>query len=120
MYAKLKALNRFHQKTGVESILHRKFLDKRTKSTDGFVAKTPNQNKCIFTEGGVKCGDRIVPSSKHCRKHILEDKKQVLFRACNVERSGVVCQEPVPDIFEHATCALHIDLPPQRIYTQKV
>lgn len=75
--------------------------------------------RCIFTEGGVKCGDRIIPASKYCRKHILEDKKQVLFRACNIEKAGVICKEPVPGIFEDTTCTLHIQLPPQRNYAQK-
>lgn len=75
--------------------------------------------RCVFTEGGVKCGDRIIPSSKYCRKHILEDKKQVLFRACNIERAGVICKEPVPGIFEDTTCSLHIQLPPQRNYAKK-
>lgn len=75
--------------------------------------------RCIFTEGGVKCGDRIIPASKYCRKHILEDKKQVLFRACNIEKAGVICKEPVPTIFEDTTCTLHIQLPPQRNYAQK-
>lgn len=75
--------------------------------------------RCIFTEGGVKCGDRIIPSSKFCRKHILEDKRQVLFRACNIEKAGVICKEPVPAIFEDTTCTLHIQLPPQRNYAQK-
>lgn len=75
--------------------------------------------RCVFTEGGVKCGDRIIPASKYCRKHILEDKKQVLFRACNIEKAGVICKEPVPGIFEDATCTLHIQLPPQRNYAQK-
>lgn len=75
--------------------------------------------RCIFTEGGVKCGDRIIPSSKFCRKHILEDKKQVLFRACSIEKAGVICKEPVPSIFEDTTCTLHIQLPPQRNYAQK-
>lgn len=75
--------------------------------------------RCVFTEGGVKCGDRIIPASKYCRKHILEDKKQVLFRACNIEKAGVICKEPVPGIFEDTTCILHIQLPPQRNYAQK-
>lgn len=43
----------------------------------------------------------------------------MLFRACNIEKAGVICQEPVPGIFEDATCTLHIQLPPQRNYAQK-
>lgn len=92
------------------------------QSRDGVVQPAPKPSfhvRCIFTEGGVKCGDRIIPSSKYCRKHILEDKKQVLFRACNIEKAGVICKEPVPAIFEDTTCTLHIQLPPQRNYAQK-
>lgn len=86
----------------------------------GAPPRTSFHTRCVFTEGGVKCGDRIIPCSKYCRKHILGDKKQVLFRPCNVEKGGVVCQEPVPDIFEDSTCVLHIQLPSQRTYALKV
>lgn len=92
------------------------------QSRDGTLQIPPKASfhtRCIFTEGGVKCGDRIIPCSKYCRKHILEDKKQVLFRACSIEKAGVVCKEPVPGIFEDATCILHIQLPPQRNYVKK-
>lgn len=30
-----------------------------------------------------------------------------------------MCQEPIPNIFEDASCVLHYQLPPQRNYTQK-
>ncbi|XP_067620418.1 KAT8 regulatory NSL complex subunit 2 [Eurosta solidaginis] len=74
----------------------------------------------MFTEGGVKCGERAMPCCKFCRKHILEDKKQILFRACEVEKSGVVCQEPIPCIFDDAaTCVLHLSIPARRQYIQK-
>lgn len=92
------------------------------QSRDGVLpapSKPSFHARCVFTEGGVKCGDRIIPLSKYCRKHILEDKKQVLFRACNIERAGVKCKESVPGIFEDTTCTLHIQLPPQRNYAQK-
>lgn len=149
LYEKLKALNKYQRRNGVEAIMYKKFLEKRqkvslmfaainvmskiscishlqsfssTQSRDGVVQPTPKPSfhvRCIFTEGGVKCGDRIIPSSKFCRKHILEDKKQVLFRACSIEKAGVICKEPVPAIFEDTTCTLHIQLPPQRNYAQK-
>lgn len=121
MYEKLKALNKYHKRNGVEAILYKKFKEKRQRSGASHLGppKPSFQSRCIFTEGGVKCGDRIIPGSKYCRKHILEDKKQVLFRACNMEKGGVVCQEPVTNIFEDATCVLHIQLPAQRSYSQK-
>lgn len=90
------------------------------QATDGITQRTFFLHKCIYTEGGVKCGDRIIPCTKYCRKHILEDKRQILYRSCDIEKSGIKCQEPVFNIFENATCVLHIELPQQREYTQKV
>uniref|UniRef100_A0A182T7U0 KAT8 regulatory NSL complex subunit 2 n=1 Tax=Anopheles maculatus TaxID=74869 RepID=A0A182T7U0_9DIPT len=78
LYERLKGLNRYHRKHGVEAILQRKYLEKRAKATEGLQQKPPSLPKCSYTEGGVKCGERTLPCCKHCRKHILEDKKQVL------------------------------------------
>ncbi|KAJ6633356.1 KAT8 regulatory NSL complex subunit 2 [Pseudolycoriella hygida] len=120
MYERLKAMQKFHKRHGVEAVLHRKFIEKRLKSTEGYTIRPMSFHaKCTYTEGGVKCGERILPSCKFCRKHILEDKRQILFRPCFVEKSGVLCQEPVPNIFEDSTCVLHIELPPMRQYEQK-
>ncbi|XP_044591059.1 KAT8 regulatory NSL complex subunit 2 isoform X2 [Cotesia glomerata] len=110
IYEKLKALNRYHRRSGVEAILYKKSIDRRSKSTEGAVLKTPNIPKCIFTEGGVKCGERTLPSAKHCRKHILKDQNQVLFKACGAIRADIECHEPVPVIFD-SNCVFHMDLP---------
>lgn len=118
-YKKLKAMNHYHRKFGVNAVLKKKLQEKRMKITDGMDKKLPYHNKCLFTEGGVKCGERAIPAAKHCRKHILEDKKQVLFRACGVEKADIVCQEPVPNVFENATCVLHMPCPEPRIYIHK-
>lgn len=119
LYEKLKALNHYHRKYGMEAILHRKYLEKRAKATEGLHQKVAAHPKCAFTEGGVKCGERTLPCCKFCRKHILEDKKQVLFKSCGVEKSGVVCQEPLANIFEDSTCYLHVELPAQKTFTKK-
>ncbi|XP_052871040.1 KAT8 regulatory NSL complex subunit 2 [Anopheles cruzii] len=118
-YAKLKGLNRYHRKYGVESILQRKYLEKRAKATEGLQQKPPSLPKCAYTEGGVKCGERTLPCCKFCRKHILEDKKQVLFRVCGIEKGGVICQEPLATLFENATCPLHVELPAQRTFNKR-
>ncbi|KFB53311.1 AGAP006680-PA-like protein [Anopheles sinensis] len=119
LYEKLKGLNRYHRKHGVEAILQRKYLEKRAKATEGLQQKPPPLPKCSYTEGGVKCGERTLPCCKHCRKHILEDKKQVLFRACGIEKSGIVCQEPLAGLFENVTCPLHFELPAQRSFNKR-
>lgn len=119
MYEKLKALNQYHRRNGEEEILHKKYIEKRAKATKGIAQKLPSHSKCMFTEGGVKCGDPTLPCCKFCRRHILFDKKQILFQACNVEKSGVICKEPIANILEHSSCFLHIELRPQQSYTLK-
>lgn len=42
------------------------------QATVGPTQKIPSISKCIFTEGGVKCGEKTLPAAKHCRKHILK------------------------------------------------
>ncbi|XP_014480329.1 PREDICTED: KAT8 regulatory NSL complex subunit 2 isoform X1 [Dinoponera quadriceps] len=110
IYEKLKALNRYHRRSGVEAILYRKSLERRAQVTEGPAQKPPNVSKCIFTEGGVKCGERTLPSAKHCRKHILKDQHQVLFKACGAVRADIECHEPVPVIFD-SNCVFHMNLP---------
>ncbi|KAL9902724.1 KAT8 regulatory NSL complex subunit 2 [Glossina fuscipes] len=119
LYEKLKALNSYHRRHGVEAVLYKKFKEKRNRSGDGYAPKTTGFIKCIYSEGGVKCGDRSLPCCKYCRKHVLEDKKQILFKACEVEKSAVVCQEPIPNIFDDPTCVLHLTIPQQKQYIQK-
>lgn len=68
--------------------------------------------KCVYTEGGVKCGARSLPVSKYCPKHILQDTHQVLFRPCGCKiGSDSECKEPLPDISEDAFCVYHTVLP---------
>ncbi|XP_017076326.2 KAT8 regulatory NSL complex subunit 2 isoform X1 [Drosophila eugracilis] len=119
LYEQLKALNSYHRRQGMEAVLYKKLKEKRARDTL-YASKSSSNPKCVFTEGGVKCGERTLPCCKHCRKHILEDKRQVLFRACGVERSGVVCQEPVASILEDSNCVLHLTVAPaKRQYIQK-
>ncbi|XP_067207336.1 KAT8 regulatory NSL complex subunit 2 isoform X2 [Linepithema humile] len=110
LYEKLKALNRYHRRSGAEAILYRKSLERRAQATEP-AQKPPNLSKCVFTEGGVKCGERTLPSAKHCRKHILKDTHQVLFKACGAVRADIECHEPVPVIFD-TNCVFHMNLPP--------
>lgn len=112
IYEKLKALNRYHRRSGIEAILYRKSLERRAQATEGSAQKIPSVSKCVFTEGGVKCGERTLPAAKHCRKHILKDQHQVLFKACGAVRADIECHEPVPVIFD-TNCVFHMNLPPE-------
>lgn len=91
-------------------------MEKRTNTTE---VQSKNIPKCHYIEGGVKCLEKSLPCSKFCRKHVLEDRKQVLFKACGVEKSGVVCQEPLVNIFEDSTCVLHMPHPAKRAYSKR-
>lgn len=112
LYEKLRSLNHYHKRSGVEAVLHKKALERRAHATEGVNIRPAPTAKCIFTEGGVKCGERTLPVAKHCLKHILEDTHQVLFRPCGCRRADFVCREPVPSILEGASCVYHTNLPP--------
>ncbi|RZC42961.1 KAT8 regulatory NSL complex subunit 2 [Asbolus verrucosus] len=127
LYKKLKALNKYHKTHGVEAILNKRLHDSRAKITDGIFSKPPSYSKCLFTEGGVKCGERTLPLARHCRKHILEvriflclhyDQNQVLFRPCGKKKADIECRTPVEAIFEDTCCNLHMDIPPIKSYAQ--
>lgn len=80
LYERLKALNHYHRRHGIEAVLHKKFQERRAKATEGGAGhKLSTFSKCVFTEGGVKCGERSLPCSKYCKKHVLEDKKTSTF-----------------------------------------
>jgi KAT8 regulatory NSL complex subunit 2 len=126
LYKNLKAMNRYHKRHGAEALLHRQFLEKKLKQAEPTVMAAPlvqpqksSFPKCFFSEGGVKCQDRSLPCCRFCRKHILEDKKQILFKACGVEKSGIVCQEPVQNIFEDSMCVLHTAMPNPKVYVKR-
>lgn len=116
LYKKLKAYNQYHKKNGIDAILHKRAHESRLKITEGVAPKPPAHTKCAFTEGGVKCGERALPVARHCRKHILEDPNQVLFRACGKMKADVECTTPVEAIFDDQTCQLHMDIPQIRSY----
>ena len=62
---------------------------------------------------------REASSVQSDRFHAGSDRKQVLFRTCGIEKGGIECHvrtEPVPMIFDDATCPLHIKMPPERSY----
>jgi len=118
MYKKLKAFNSYHRKHGIEAVCNKRLHERRLKVTEGAAPKPHTFSKCVFTEGGVKCGERALPVTRHCRKHILVDPNQVLFRACGKVRSDTECTTPVEAIFDDATCRLHMDIPPLRSYAQ--
>lgn len=127
LYKNLKAMNRYHRRHGTEALLHKQHLEKKQKQIEPAVMAAPvvqpQKNsfpKCFFSEGGVKCQDRSLPCCRFCRKHILEDKKQILFKACGVEKSGIKCQEPVQNIFEDSTmCVLHTVMPQPKVYVKR-
>ena len=64
-----------------------------------------------------RCGQGVIPMSRFCPKHILEQPNQVLFRACGVttDVSDGPCETPVPALFAHSTCVFHTRLLPIQV-----
>lgn len=118
MYKKLKAYNQYHKKFGVDAIMAKRENELRLKATEGVVHKPQTFTKCAFTEGGVKCTERAIPVARHCRKHILEDHSQVLFRMCGKTCADIECAAPVEALFDDSRCPLHREIPAVRSYAQ--
>lgn len=116
LYKKLKAYNSYHKRHGTEAICNKRLHERRLKITEGVTPKTHTFTKCVYTEGGVKCGTRALPVTRHCRKHILEDSNQILFRACGKVQADIECLTPIEGIFDNAICRLHLDIPEIRSY----
>ncbi|XP_044746265.1 KAT8 regulatory NSL complex subunit 2 [Coccinella septempunctata] len=118
LFKKLKAYNSYHKVHGIEAIFNKRLRDLRSKASDGIQPRSQNYTKCLYTEGGVKCGEKTLPLARHCRKHILEDPNQILFRSCGRVRADVECKTPVEAIFDDTTCRLHVDIPVLKSYNQ--
>ncbi|XP_002137086.2 KAT8 regulatory NSL complex subunit 2-like isoform X1 [Drosophila pseudoobscura] len=119
LYQKLRALNSYHRRQGKEAYFYKRYREKRDQSKHDYVRKTFYVSKCIFNLYGHQCGLPAIQSTKHCRRHILSDRRQMIFRDCGEERNGNVCQDPVWDL-GNETCELHRTLePPRKQYKQK-
>ncbi|XP_072937403.1 KAT8 regulatory NSL complex subunit 2 [Epargyreus clarus] len=119
---KLKAYLGYHRKHGVEAILAKKLLRKRARVNEiGPSRPIPSQGRCTFVEGGVRCENPGLPAAKHCMKHILLDKHQVLFSPCGDPRGGVSCREPVARLpLPSPYCRYHSAAPPYVYINPKV
>lgn len=110
-FDQLKALAKYQKiGTGPEALLFKKMLERRKAVTPGLFARSSkNYNKCGYTEGGVRCTLRCLPTTKFCKKHILHDKSQVLFQECGVQKKDHICKEPIVPI-PNVTCIYHLSL----------
>lgn len=118
---KLKAFSSYHRKHGVDAVLARKLLHKRAKMYDPCRSRpVPPQGRCTFAEGGVRCASHVLPASKHCLKHILHDRLQVLFAPCSDIRGVTTCREPIPKLpLPSAACRYHTDPPVYTVFSLK-
>ncbi|CAH2056429.1 unnamed protein product, partial [Iphiclides podalirius] len=117
---KLKAYAGYHRKHGVDAVLARKLHHKRAKVNETPSHRPiPSQGRCTFTEGGVRCSTHVLPAAKHCLKHILYDRHQVLFGACADPRGCAPCGEPVARLPLPHSCRYHAAPPPYQVFTLK-
>ena len=115
MLTKLKALTHYHSPAGREALLAARLREKRGLASSGGrgggggTTSAPCQHHLTTT---TTCGEGVVPMSKYCPKHILEQPGQVLFRPCGsvTDKDDGPCQVPVTAIFSHSHCVFHTKL----------
>lgn len=114
-YEQLKALARYHKHLGTHALLHRQQLERRLQVTEGVNYKPGTSIgcvKCVYSEGSWRCGEKSIPLSKYCSKHILHDPNQVLFGACGISKCGDdQCSTPVVSVPYASTCIYHTPVP---------
>ena len=139
-YSRLKALTHYHAPAGREALLAARHREKRAQVRssveDSFscndqvsagrpstsASATPTSSPAIAPcqhplTSTTRCGQGVIPMSRFCPKHILEQPNQVLFRACGVttDVSDGPCETPVPALFAHSTCVFHTRLLPIQV-----
>ncbi len=132
-YGQLRSLAHYNRPHGAEAVLQAQLMEKRVRASEagngvGGSANggaggsdRPTVAKCSHNlTTNTKCGETCVPMSKFCVRHILEDDKQVLFRACQftTEADGP-CETPIPDVLDGATCLYHTQITPS-LFEEKV
>ena len=122
--AKLKALTHYHSTAGREALLAARLREKRalasggraggsgSGSLAGVVAAAPCQHHLTSS---TRCGEGVVPMTKYCPRHILEQPGQVLYRQCGAvtDKDDGPCHAPVTGLFSHTHCVFHTKLQPK-------
>ena len=127
-FSKLKALTHYHCPAGREALLAARHRDKRAAVSGGPGGSKQSSGASSLSGGGgaspapcqhhltssTKCGQGVVPMSRFCPRHILQDTSQVLFRQCGAltNKEDGPCEVPVPAIFSHTHCVFHVKLQP--------
>lgn len=112
-FQELKLLEHYQKMDiGQEAVVFKTAMDRKIKATSLLNNKGKSHPPhCTFVEMGIKCVGKMIPKSKFCKKHILKDPKQVLFRACGILQSDNKCQEPIVNFDTKTACVLHEKLP---------
>jgi len=121
--AKLKALTHYHSPAGREALLAARLREKRAHASggrsggsgSGSLAVGVTAAPCQYQmTSSTKCGEGVVPMTKFCPRHILEQPGQVLYRQCGAvtDKDDGPCQVPVTGLFSHTHCVFHTKLQP--------
>ncbi|XP_050026700.1 KAT8 regulatory NSL complex subunit 2 [Dermacentor andersoni] len=73
LYKRYRAYYRYHRTYGPEAVLRARFKRKQKCLSDGIPV--------TCSQAG--CSKRVIPLSRFCRSHILNDRKQQLFERCD-------------------------------------
>jgi len=111
-YSKLKALTHYHAPAGREALLAVRLREKRGVASGG-KSSTVTVSPCQFhLTSTTKCGEVVVPMTRYCTKHIMEQQGQVLYRQCGAvtDKDDGPCEVPIPAIFTHSSCVFHVKM----------
>jgi len=122
-FSKLKALTHYHSPAGREALLAARLRDKRAAVSGGSKQSSGASSLSVgagpapcqhHLTSSTKCGAGVVPMSRFCPRHVLQQPGQVLFRQCGAltDKEDGPCEVPVPAIFSHTHCVFHVKLQP--------
>jgi len=95
-----------YQRHGTEEIVAEKMMKEKRSRGSTLNSRRTDLPKCHFTTEGVRCTSRVLPFSKFCLNHILQDPDQYLYSPCSSNENE--CTKP-GDIL-NTSCNQHINL----------
>lgn len=113
---RLRAMLKYHKSSGPDYLLREQAKRRKTSrpptvgphphpQTENISTPSDKTPVCIFSKTASQCQEPTIPMSPYCKRHILFDTKQVLFRPC--AGGAPPCLTPVSSFRKNNRCWLH-------------
>ncbi|XP_037959208.1 KAT8 regulatory NSL complex subunit 2-like [Teleopsis dalmanni] len=80
-HEKFKAFKHGRRSRGSDALFEETRKEEE-RVTEGMKLQSVKTVKCIHVNKTKNCENAVIPETKYCREHILEKKKQILFKSC--------------------------------------